>query len=157
MTQQQKHIISLDEYDDPALQNIYRIAYDILTDELSSKVIQKTNIESFCNATIAQYQKIINNSTSTDPIAQKRVAKYAQDGISFANSFKRQCIEGESISVTPIQITKSKDLLFVEEFLTKSKGKMKWATCYNEGVKEGLFDRYASYLTLKMAFHRHNI
>jgi hypothetical protein len=117
MTQQQKHIIALNEYDEPALQIVYRLAYGIFTDELNSKVIQETDIQSFCNATTAQYQKIINNTTSTDSTAQKCIAKYAQDGISFANSFKRRCTGQESISVTPTQIIKSDGLLFVEVFI----------------------------------------
>lgn len=57
LTQQEKHIVALDEYMDPTLQNIYTIAYQIFTDESNRKVIQDTDIESFCDAIISQYKK----------------------------------------------------------------------------------------------------
>ncbi|CEI88119.1 hypothetical protein RMCBS344292_02519 [Rhizopus microsporus] len=157
LTQQQKHIIALDEYMDPTLQRIYTMAHQIFTEKSNDKVIQDTEIQSFCDATIAQYEKIIKNNSSNNAASRKRIANYAQDGISFATNFKRRCMEEESGCVTPIHITKTKDLLFVEKFMKQHKGKMKWTTCFEEGIKEGLFDRFASHATLKMSFHRHTL
>ncbi|KAG2218860.1 hypothetical protein INT45_011284 [Circinella minor] len=158
LTQQQKHIVALDEYMDSTLQRIYRIAYHIFTDESNIKVIQDTKIESFCDAITCQFKKVIHNNNLNDKTSRKRIEKYAQDGISFTENFKRRCIgEGESTSVTPILITESKDLIFVKEFIKQNRGKMKWASCYDQGIEKGLFDRFASYSTLKMAFHRHTL
>ncbi|KAG0172998.1 hypothetical protein DFQ28_006333 [Apophysomyces sp. BC1034] len=122
LTQQEKHIVALDEYDDPAIQYIYRMAHHIFTEDSNNKVIQDTNTESFCDTTIAQYEKIIKNNDSVDLTARKRITKYAQDGIAFTTNFKRYCTRQESIPVTPMQVTKSKGLLFVEKFIAQNKG-----------------------------------
>lgn len=45
LTQQEKHIVALDEYRDPALQKIYRIASEIFNEKFNSKVIQGTSTE----------------------------------------------------------------------------------------------------------------
>ncbi|KAI8079227.1 hypothetical protein BDF21DRAFT_383354 [Thamnidium elegans] len=158
LTQQEKHIAALDEYMDSTLQKIYRIAFQIFTCELNSKVIQDVEIESFCDAVASQFKKVIHNNTLNDEISQKRIEKYAEDGVSFAENFKRRCIgEGESVCVTPIQTTESKDFIFIKEFMKQNQGKMKWLPCYDEGIEKGLFGRFASYSTLKMAFHRHTL
>ncbi|CAO3691454.1 unnamed protein product [Rhizopus stolonifer] len=154
LTQQEKHIVALD----PALQNIYRIASEIFNEKFNSKVIQDTQIESFCDAIASQLKKVIQNNKSDDQDSRKRVAKYAQDGISFAEHFKRRCTEeGGSESVTPIAITESEDFVFAKDFIKKNPGKMKWESCYNEGIQKNLFGRYGSFSTLKMAFHRRTL
>lgn len=84
LTQQEKHIAALDEYRDPALQKIYRIASDIFDEKSNSKVIQDTQIKSFCDTIASQLKKMIQNNKYDDQASRKRVAKYAQDGISFA-------------------------------------------------------------------------
>ncbi|GAA5806720.1 hypothetical protein MFLAVUS_000068 [Mucor flavus] len=140
------------------LQKIYRIAFQIFTCESNSKVIRDVEIESFCDAVASQFKKVIHNNTLNDEISRKRIEKYAEDGVSFAGNFKRRCIgEGESVCVTPIQTTESKDLIFVKESMKQNQGKMKWSPCYDKGIKKGLFGRFASYSTLKMAFHRHTL
>ncbi|KAI7848341.1 hypothetical protein BDC45DRAFT_450385 [Circinella umbellata] len=154
----QKNLVALDEYMVSTLQRIYKIAYHIFADESNIKVIQDTKIESFCDAITSQFKKVIHNNNLNDKTSRKRIEKYAQDGISFTENFKRPCIgEEESTSVTPILITESKDLLFVKEFIKQNRGKMKWASCYDQGIEKGLFNRFGSYSTLKMAFHRHTL
>ncbi|GAA5802301.1 hypothetical protein HPULCUR_007764 [Helicostylum pulchrum] len=146
LTQQEKHIVALDEYMDLALQRIYRIAFQIFTNESNSKVIQDIEIESFCDAILSQFKKIINNNSLSDKDSRKCIKKYSEDGISLASNFKRRCIgEGESVCVTTIQINESKGLIFVKEFMKEKPGKMKWESCYDEGIGKGLFDRFASY------------
>lgn len=88
VTQQQKDMIALDEYDYPALQNIFRVGYDIFTDEMNTKVTQETNIESFCNVTMTQYQEIIIIALLLTRLTKKHIVKYAQDGINYASNFK---------------------------------------------------------------------
>ncbi|KAI8642649.1 hypothetical protein BD408DRAFT_329605, partial [Parasitella parasitica] len=56
-TQQQKHIVFLDEYMDPALQKIYNIASELFNEKFDNNVIQDTQIESFCNAITSQVKK----------------------------------------------------------------------------------------------------
>lgn len=103
-------------------------------------------------------KKIIHHNTFNDKKSRKRIQKYAKDGFSFAENFKRRCTgEEESVCVTPIQITESKDLTFLKDFMKQDQGKMKWTICYQEGIEKGLFSRYASFSTLKMAFHRHTL
>ncbi|KAI9470005.1 MAG: hypothetical protein EXX96DRAFT_543435 [Benjaminiella poitrasii] len=134
------------------------IAFQIFTCESNSKVIRDIEIESFCDAVASQFKKVIHNNTLNDEISRKRIEKYAEDGVSFAENFKRRCIgEGESVCVTPIQTTESKDLIFVKELMKQNQGKMKWSSCYDKGIEKGLFGRFASYSTLKMAFHRHTL
>lgn len=132
LTQQEKHIVALDEYMDSTLQKIYRIAFQIFTCESNSKVIRDIEIESFCDAVASQFKKIIHNNTLNNEISRKRIEKYGEDGVSFAENFKRRYIgEGESVCVTPIQTTESKDLIFVKEFMKQNQGKMKWSPCYD--------------------------
>ncbi|KAL4210406.1 hypothetical protein AB4K20DRAFT_1977099 [Rhizopus microsporus] len=121
LTRQQKHIIALDEYMNPTLQRIYTMAHQIFTEKSNDK---------------PNTRKLLKITSSNNAVSRKRIAKYAQDGINFAASFKRRCTEEESGCVTPIHITKTKDLLFVEKFMEQYKGKMKWTTCFEEGVKE---------------------
>lgn len=143
---------------DSTLQKIYRIAFQIFTCESNSKVIRDIEIESFCDAVASQFKKVIHNNTLNDEISWKRIEKYAEDGVSFVENFKRRCIgEGESVYVTPIQTTESKDLIFVKEFMKRNQDKMKWSPCYDKGIEKGLFGRFTSYSTLKMAFHRHTL
>ncbi|OAD73683.1 hypothetical protein PHYBLDRAFT_64645 [Phycomyces blakesleeanus NRRL 1555(-)] len=70
---------------------------------------------------IVEAQKLVsgvNNNTSAYSPVQQRVAKYAQHCIySTKKISKKQRIGQGSISVTPIQITKSKYFSFVEEVL----------------------------------------
>ncbi|KAI9483954.1 MAG: hypothetical protein EXX96DRAFT_560282 [Benjaminiella poitrasii] len=158
LTQQEKHIVALDEYRDPALRKMYRIASEIFNEKFNRKVIQDTQIESFCDAIASQLKNVVQNNKTDGQASRKRVAKYAQDGISFAEYFKLRCTEeGGSASVTPIAITESKDLVFVKDSIKKNPGKMKWESCYNEGIQKNLFSRYGSFSTLKMAFHRHTL
>ncbi|WP_348240719.1 hypothetical protein, partial [Salmonella enterica] len=60
----------------------------------------------------SQFKKVIHNNTLNDEIPRRRIEKYAEDGVSVAENFK------ESVCVTPIQTTESKDLIFVKEFMT---------------------------------------
>ena len=51
---------------DLALQRFYRIAYQTFIDESNVKVIQDTNIGSFCDPIASQFKKAIHNSTLND-------------------------------------------------------------------------------------------
>lgn len=64
---------------------------------------------------------MIENNKSYDQASRKRVAKYAEDGISFAEHFKRRCTEeGGSASVTPIAITEPENFVFVKDSINKN-------------------------------------
>ncbi|KAI7892942.1 uncharacterized protein EV154DRAFT_503417 [Mucor mucedo] len=152
LTQQEKHIVALDEYMDPTLRKIYSTAYRIFTIESENKVLRDTEVESYCDAMTSQFKKIIHNNNCNDEVSRKRIEKYAEDGISFSENFKRRCIGEEGhITVTPVQTTESKDLQFVKDFMEQNQGKMKWPSCYDRGIDKGLFDRFSSHSTLKMA------
>ncbi|KAI9014362.1 hypothetical protein CLU79DRAFT_870658, partial [Phycomyces nitens] len=130
LTQQEKHIVALDEYKDPYLQNIYRIVSEIFNQKSNRKVIQDNQIESFCDTIVSQLKKVIHNNKSDDQVSRKRVAKYALDVISFAEHFRRLCTEEEeSANVTPIATIESEDFVFVKNFIKRNPGKMKWESC----------------------------
>jgi hypothetical protein len=158
-TQQQRHIMALDEYDDPTLQNIYKTAY--LSFSVDRAVKKDTNIQMqvFCDATASQFQKIIRCNNEDTPASKKRLQKYAEDGKKFAQRIKRRCSNTEeSPTVTPLEETaKSADLAFVETYREQNQGKMDWTSCFQQGRDVNLFDRYSSQLTLKMAYHRHTL
>ncbi|ORE06237.1 hypothetical protein BCV72DRAFT_256425 [Rhizopus microsporus var. microsporus] len=92
LTQQEKHIVALDEYTDSTLQRIYRIAFQIFTNESNSCLIRDIEIESFCDTVASQFKKVIHNNSLSDKTSWKRIEKYAEDGINFAENFKRHCI-----------------------------------------------------------------
>jgi hypothetical protein len=112
LTQQEKHIVVLDEYMDLALQKIYKIAFKTFTSESNSKVIEDIESESFCDALLLQFKKIIQKNGLSDEDSRKRIDRYSEDDISFISSYKRRRIgEGEFLCVTPIQINEPKDLM----------------------------------------------
>ncbi|ORX61972.1 hypothetical protein DM01DRAFT_1331448 [Hesseltinella vesiculosa] len=156
ITQQQRNIVALEEYKDKALQYVFKVARDVFESASTDKVLKDTKSASFCDATIKQYEKILKYSNDGE-VDRKRVAEYAQDGIRFTKHFKSRCLKPDTATATPMELSKSKDLEYVEEFIASHKGKMNWPACFDLGTQQGRFDRYASYSTLKMAFHRHNL
>lgn len=97
LTQQEKQIVALNEYMDSALQKNYKIAFKTFTNELSSKVIQDIETESFCDAILSQFKKIIQKNGLSDEDSRQRIKKYSEDDISFISNYKRRCIgEGKS-------------------------------------------------------------
>ncbi|KAF7721412.1 hypothetical protein EC973_004718 [Apophysomyces ossiformis] len=158
-TQRQRHLLALEEYDDPNVQDIYKTAYRVFSLNRSKENDNTQALIDVCDKVSLQFQKIVDCAKRDTPGDKRKLLKYAEDGVLFGNSIKRRCLEEVSTpDVTPIEDTsKSADLSFVETHMKKSPGKMKWVECYEKGRASELFGRYSSHLTLKMAFHRRTL
>ncbi|CAO3575976.1 unnamed protein product [Absidia cylindrospora] len=160
-TLRQRHLLALDEYNDPTLNSIYRAAYYSFTRHHNIDTDTNTIFENFCDITSIQFEKIIK-SIGSDTAAIKRTRAYAEDGILYINKMKRRHVESTSTDVTPIEESTSSDTnsdqQFVKRFRDKlGSKKMDWKMCYNQGIKENYFQRYKSHMTLKMAFHQNTL
>ncbi|KAI8389453.1 hypothetical protein BD560DRAFT_419679 [Blakeslea trispora] len=87
LIQQEKKSIALNEYMDSTLQKMYRMAFQIFTCEISSKIAQDIEIESFCDAAASQLKKVTHNNTLSNEVPWKHIEKYTEDSVSFAEKF----------------------------------------------------------------------
>ncbi|KAI8328266.1 hypothetical protein BC941DRAFT_363907, partial [Chlamydoabsidia padenii] len=103
LTGKQRHLLALDEYDDPTLQLIYSAAYYSFTKHHNLDANSNTNLINFCDVACLPFEKIIKTISSEPPTtSNKRANKCAEDGILFAKRMKYQCQESTSADVTPI-------------------------------------------------------
>ncbi|KAG0179400.1 hypothetical protein DFQ28_003345, partial [Apophysomyces sp. BC1034] len=143
---QERSILALEKYDDPTIQAIYRKALEILSVEKDEKTSLTLQAQSFCDAVASQFTKILKCNQDQSETSKKRLRQYAEDGVRFAQQFKRQHLSTESESVTPIASENidepTADLLFVNNMKAQSSGRFKWTACYDQGKLEGRFTRY---------------
>ncbi|CEI96926.1 hypothetical protein RMCBS344292_11069 [Rhizopus microsporus] len=156
---QERRILALEKYDDPTIQAIYKKTLELLSvqkDETTSLTLQA---QSFCDAVASQFTKILKCSQDQLETSKKRLRQYAEDGVQFAQQFKRQHISTESESVTPTASDNidepTADLLFVKNMRDQLSGRFKWTKCYDQGKREGRFTRYCNHITLQDAFYKH--
>lgn len=141
---QERCILALEKHDDPTVQAIYRKALELLSVEKDEATSLTLKAQSFCGAVASQFTKILKCNEDQSETSKKRLRQYAEDGIRFAEQFKRQHLSSESGSVTPIasdNIDKpTADLLFVNNMRDQSSGRFKWAECYDQGKRVGSAD-----------------
>lgn len=160
ITQQQRHLLALDVFDDPTINVIYRRAHSIFSKHGAVETDQRATWMQFCQAIALQFNKIAKVTKDDSPSSKKRAIKYAEDGVIFSNKMLRLCDNDDpgSSEVTPIELeadAKSHDLLFVEEFRELNPGRFSWQQCYDNGKEkdQSLFTRYKSHITLRQAFY----
>ncbi|KAG0164750.1 hypothetical protein DFQ28_010072 [Apophysomyces sp. BC1034] len=160
-TQQQQSIIALDEYMDPNLQSVYKVAFQALSVGKDEQVAKKASVTQFCDVMVRQFQKIAKSNQDGPTTSKRRIEQYAEDGVQFAQMFKRRYLSPEPLSLTPINMETSEvpsaDLNFVNIYRDSLTGRFTWMKCYDEGIASGHFSRYSSHLTLKKAFHQQTL
>ncbi|CEG82530.1 hypothetical protein RMATCC62417_17210 [Rhizopus microsporus] len=153
---QQPNIIGLGRYNDPAILKIYKTALSTFSVEADVAKQSIKQMQTFCDAVQSQFKKILRCEQDTTAESRKRLRYYAEDGMRYAEHFKRQYLSTESGSVTPIENAHldepSADLIFVNNKRSKAKGRFNWNICFDEGQQMGLFNRYRNHITLQRAF-----
>lgn len=74
-TQQQRHLLALDEYDDPTLQKIYRTAYKIFSLDKAIEEDNKLAMVEFCEVSANQFRKIIRCAKKKHTRIQEKVTE----------------------------------------------------------------------------------
>ncbi|KAI9019286.1 hypothetical protein CLU79DRAFT_257302 [Phycomyces nitens] len=157
---QEKNIIILDEYNDTNIQAIYKIAMNVFSCGKGMNTDSARRIELFCDAMTSQFANIFKCEKDCSERSRKRLCQYAQDGINFAQQFKRQnCTESPCVTIigdsTPEK--PSGDLTFVTNAKGQSTGRFTWASCYKKGRSVGMFTKYSNSISLKQAYSNNTL
>ncbi|CEG83007.1 hypothetical protein RMATCC62417_16990 [Rhizopus microsporus] len=156
---QEKSIIGLELCDNAHIQKLYMLADKIFEEaQMEKKSSSDIVIKSLKNAE-KQFEKILKCIESGDLNQMTKIKKYAANGVQYVGK-KRKLLEEEEEgeSVTPIEEDENGDLVFVKKFMTRFDGKrMDWRACHLEGVENGFFTFYSSYLSLKGAYHKNRL
>lgn len=104
ITQQQRHLLALDVFDDPTINVIYRRAHSIFSKHGAVETDQRATWMQFCQAIALQFNKIAKVTKDDSPSSKKRAIKYAEDGVIFSNKMLRLCDNDDpgSSEVTPL-------------------------------------------------------
>lgn len=165
LSQQKRSILSMDKKEDPTIQLMYQVAKEKFENECQVEEELEV-IKDLCFKARQQFQKILTCLDEGE--STEKIEKYAKDGENFFFRQERK-FTGKDRDVTPIEDTPDisnlstppsnddtatkNDLDYIENYKVNNRGRMRWEACYNEGQKEGFFSTYASFHTLKSAYH----
>lgn len=137
----------------PMLKKIYGIAFDYFSKQVCEEEGTMDAIKEALDRTDTQFEKILQCANNMDPANLKKIIQYVKNGVEYTEKRRRLC-DGrqQSVAVTPIEITISTDLHFVQSYRKQLVGKMKWRECYAKGVEDSPFGSYGSYLSFKDAY-----
>ncbi|KAI8646326.1 hypothetical protein BD408DRAFT_360107 [Parasitella parasitica] len=164
---QKQIILSLDKKQDPTIQLIYLVAKEKFEDECQVEEENLEVIKDLCFKARQQFQKILTCLDKGE--SAEKVEKYAKDGENFFFRQERK-FTGKDKDLIPIEDTPDisnlstppsnhddtalkNNLDYIENYKVNNHGRMKWEACYNDGQNEGFFSTYASFHTLKSAYH----
>ncbi|GAA5799251.1 hypothetical protein HPULCUR_004661 [Helicostylum pulchrum] len=166
LSQQKRSILSIDKKEDPTIQLMYQVSKEKFENECQVEEEKLEVIKDLCSKARRQFQKILTCLDKGE--STEKIEKYAKDGEEFFFRQERK-FTGKDRDVTPIGDTPDisnlstlssnndtatkDDLDYIENYKVNNNGRMKWEKCYNEGQKEGFFSTYASFHTLKSAYH----
>ncbi|KAI8393780.1 uncharacterized protein BYT42DRAFT_552218 [Radiomyces spectabilis] len=147
---QKQALVEHDHHDDPTIKQLYHIAGRIVQNQVT---VEETRIDQLLRV-IHEAESFSDKAISTlddgdDDSTKKRAIGYMKQARALLKACKRQRTS------SPEADQNGRNWRYIERYLEKNQGsRMKWPNCYQDGIREGYFQHFSNYTSLKNAYNR---